>query len=386
VTLGEQFRVASADSWLANADGDDVTASAREAQADESSPAPQTHGERVKAGVARAAFLERLLREPLVVSTLDGLAPAAARTVGDVVANPPAEPIAWATEDLSRRALISGLAIPDAITALIAKYRLEWQGPWLPEFLVAAADFHHALESEDLRRCTLADPTLANARGSVRFSRHELARHPWMAKSPFDGLLAAILPEEEPLAWASRAPDWIELFALLVDHAVDRREWTRQETGYDRLWPFTLYGHFVWELEPGDDPAVLHALVDAWAAISNFTIDKHTAAPLPRGRIPDHSGFYPDGRVREGGRDKLRRWVSWYVEKELHKVAPKDLLPIAFPHSDDPHERSSELNRRIREVKRLLALELSLDAGQPVRLWRLLQEYRCLLESRPPGG
>ena len=379
MTLGGQFRIASRSSWLGYDDGDDVTASAREPQVDASHPTPQTHGEQVKAGVTRAAFLERLLREPPVVSTLDSLAPAATHTVRDAVANPPHEPVAWAVEDLSRRALVSPLVVQDSIAVLIAEYGLEWQGPWLAEFLVAAADFRHALDGEDLRGCTLADPSLAYAREKVRLARHELERHSWMTRGPFDGLLAAILPEEEPPDWATRTPDWIELFALLVEHAAERRGWAREETGHHRLWPFALHASFVSELEPGDDPEVLHGLVGTWAAICDAIIDRHTAARIPRGRVPNHSGFYPDGRPREGGRDKLRRWVNWYVERELRKVAPKDLLPIAFPHSADPQERSSELNRHIREVKRLLALELPLDAGQPVRLWRLLQENRSLL-------
>ncbi len=316
-----------------------------------------------------------------MVSTLADLAPTVASTVSEFADRPP-EPVALAVEDLSRRALVSRLAVPNAIAVLIAQYGLEWQGPWLAEFLVAAADFRHALEGDDLRGSTLADPSLASSQEIWRFSRHEHERHPWMATGPFDRLLAAILPEEEPPDWATRVPDWIELFAILVEHAAERRDWTRQETGYNRLWPFTLNAGFVWKLEPGDDPAVLHGLVGAWAAICDAMIDRHTAVQLPRGRIPNHNGFYPDGRPREGGRDKLGRWVSWYVEKELHHCQPKDLLPIAFPHSADPQERSSELNRRIREVKRLLALELPLDAGQPLRLWRLLQENRSLLESR----
>src|ERR1035437_3620310 len=148
------------------------------------SVAPETHGDQVRAGVARAGFLDRLLREPPVSAVLDELACAAIKARAEVPTKAPDDPAASAVEDLFRRALATHLAVADPIAALVQELGLEWQGSWLPEFLVAAAEFRRALDGEDLRGCALGEPGLAGAREAVRSWRWEVERHSWMPGDP----------------------------------------------------------------------------------------------------------------------------------------------------------------------------------------------------------
>jgi hypothetical protein len=346
---------------------------------------PETYGEQVRAGVARAALLDRLLREPRVMEELGTLASMAAEARADETLDRTGGPLAWAVSLAQRTTAGKRLAL-DRMAALAQELGLEWIGPWLPEFLEAAAHFRRTLEAEDLHTCALADPGLAAARDYVRSLEAEPERDPWVAKAPVIRFFGGVLPTTEPTEWATRTPDWIELYASLVEHAAERLDWTSEATGADRLWPFLLHSTFDGDVDLGDDPEVLHGLVGLWANTCHQTIDAHTRPRLPRGRVPDSGGFYRDGRPREGGRDKIRRWVSWYVDKEITHAPFNDILQAAFPNSAAPLERSSEARRHIREAKQLLALELPLDARQPVRLWKLAQAYRPLLELLLPTG
>ena len=352
-------------------------------------PEPETHGDQVRAGVARATLLNALLREPAVIAALDGLAtseikPDALSTDrgSDCVAAVLAEALAEAERHRAAR-----LAGRDRMAALTGELGLGWLGPWLPEYLEAALHFRRALAAADLASCFIADPRLRAARAYVRTWYADGLRFPWRGTSPGLRLLAAVLPASEPPEWDERTPDWIQLYTILIEHAAERLDWTVETTGTDRLWPFLLSSAFVADLTPDDDPEVLHGLIGLWAVRSAATIDTYTRPRLPRGRVPGMSVVDPDGRLSaEGGRDKLRRWVSWYVDKEVRHVRFNDLLRTAFETSDDPLGRSSEVNRHIREAKRCLALELPLDAGQALRLWQLGQAFRGLLEQLLPDG
>jgi hypothetical protein len=356
-----------------------------EHRADPGHATPETYGDQVRAGVARAALLDRLLRDPRVIAALDDLASIAAETSADETPDRVGDPVAWAVA-MAKATIAARILGLDRMRALAQELGLVWLGPWLPEFLAGAEHFRRTLAAEDLHSSALADPRLRVARANVRSWRADAARFLWMRTDPAMRLLAAVLPATEPTDWESRRPDWIELFTILVEHAAERLDWTSEAPGANRLWPILLYSAFVSDVEPGDDPDVLHGLVDVWAARSRATIDAHTRPRPPQGQIPGISGFYADGRLREGGRDKIRRWVGWYVDKEIKGVAFSHILRAAFPSSAAPLERSSEVNRHIREAKRCLALELPLDAGQAVRLWKLAQESRDLLTGLPPRG
>jgi hypothetical protein len=362
-----------------------VRSSTGEQRADAGHAKPETYGDQVRAGVARAALLDRLLRDPRVTAALDDLASIAADASADETPDRVGDPVSWAVARAKGTiaARILGL---ERMGALAQELGLVWLGPWLPEFLASAENFRRTLAAEDLHSCMLADPRLRTIRANVRSWQAYAAPSSWMPHPPVYRLLAALVPATEPTGWESRTPDWIELFTNLVEHAAERLDWTSEATGANRLWPILLYSAFVSDVEPGDDPDVLHGLIDVWTARSHATIDAHTRPRLPQGQIPGISGFYADGRLREGGRDKIRRWVGWYVDKEVRHVALNDILRAAFPNSAAPLERSSEVNRHIREARRCLALELPLDAGQAVRLWKLAQESRDLLMRLPPRG
>ncbi|HSW43448.1 MAG TPA: hypothetical protein VLM76_13140 [Patescibacteria group bacterium] len=356
-----------------------------EQRADANRARPETYGDQVRAGVARAAFLERLLREPRVITALDDLASITVETNVDKAVDPSVDPFARALA-VAARTIRTRVLERDRMGALAQELGLAPLGRWLPEFLASAARFRRELEDEDLRTCTLVDPRLRVARANVRLWRGDDARPSSEPPAPVLRLLAALVPATEPTDWESRTPDWIELFTILVEHAAERLDWTREATGPDRLWPYQLHSSFVSDVEPGDDPEVLHGLVGLWANGCHTSIDAHTRPRPPRGRVPGSSGFCADGRPREGERDKIRRWVGWYTDREVGHVAHNDILRTAFPNSAAPLERSSEVRRHIREAERCLALELPLDAGQAVRLWKLAQAYRDLLEVLPPRG
>jgi hypothetical protein len=342
---------------------------------------PTTRGELVRAGVARAALLERLLRLPLVLETLDDL---------------PDEPDLSDESDMSanlvehalRRALLQDYARETRIQHLAAftqSIRLGSFGPWLPEFLEAAWAFRRVVHDQDIGASALVDPSLAEARMAVRSWRESAERTPGMRYGFAMRLLAALVPRTDLSHRDGSPPDWARVFSALVEQACDRVGWTREATGSDKVWPLTLYGSFSNQVECGDDPEVVHALVDRWAATCHAIIEDHTRPSLPRGHIPDNG--WPNSRyeMREGLRDKIRRWVGWYVDKEICEVPRIEILRIAFPQAEAPSERGSELNRHIREAKRLLALSLPLDPDQPLRLWRLLEMARPWLESERRG-
>ncbi len=352
---------------------------------DASAAKPETYGEQVKVGVARGALLDRLLRDPRVTAVLDDLGSADAEARSGGILDRPSEILARAFDVAQRERDARRLRV-ERTAALTRGMGLAWVGPWLPEFLESAAHFRHALKDEDLQRCALADTRLRAARAHVRSWRMETARSPWTRTDSVVRLLAALIPATEPADWESRTPDWVELFTILVEHAAERLDWTSEATGADCLWPYLLHSAFVWDVEPGDDPEVLHGLVGLWAASCRATVDAHTRPRLPRGLVPDSSGSYRDGRLREGRRDKIRRWVGWYVDREIKQVKFNDVLRAAFPNSAAPLERSSEVRRHIGEVKQLLAIEIPLDAGQAVRLWNLAQANRPLLTLLPADG
>lgn len=351
-----------------------------ENRADTGHAQPKTYGEQVGAGVARAALLDCLLREPRVTAALDALAAIAGEPSLDVATDRTSALLARAVMAAQQANAVRALRL-DRMTLHASELGLTWIGPWLPEFLVAAAIFRGTVEAEDLRNCTLVDARLAPARATVRAWRAEAATSRWIRPDPVMRLLAALLPATEPADWVSRPPDWIELFTILVEHAAVRRDWTREATGADRLWPYLLLrSELVWDVEPGDDPEVLHGLVDLWAARSRATVDADTKSRLPRGLVPGNSGVYKDGRPREGRRDKLRRWVGWYVAREIRQIPLNEILRAAYPNSAAPLERSSEVRRHISDARQLLALDLPLDAGQAARLWKLAEANRDLLE------
>jgi hypothetical protein len=340
-----------------------------------------TYGRRVRVGVARAEFLDQLLRDPRMTSVVDALTSVASADAVVRKSYGGGDVIAFVSEQAQGR--LEGRARGlEAMTAIAQKLGITWMGPWLVEFLVAAVDFRVALAELDLGACTLTDPSLARARAYIRsWTAWPDPRSSSPTRPPALRHLAALIPEVEPTAWLARPPDWIELSAMLVEHASERLDWTEDPTPAGRWWLYELLSSFVMDLEPGDDPEVLHGLVGLWANSCHGLIDKHTQTRLPRGQVPDHSGFYADGQAREGRRDKTRRWVGWYLDREVRGVALNDILRAAFAYSHAPLARSTELNRCIREAKSLLTHELPLDAGQPLRLWNLAQEDRSLLEE-----
>lgn len=339
--------------------------------------APATYGEQVSAGVARAALLDRLLREPQVVAALETLT-----SDGD---GPRIDPSPGEAGGPVAHAIAAAKRTSDAPAATLAEGRgLAGIGSWLPAFLLAAMDFRRALDADDLGRCVLVDPDLREARAYVRSCAAEPETYPWIPRAPVLQLMGGLLPAAEPADWTSRTPDWVELFVILVEHAAERPDWTVDATGTDRLWPFLLLSDFVKDVELGDDPDVLHGLIGLWANACHQTIDAYTRPRLPRGRVPAPSGVYRDGRPREGGREKIRRWVGWYIDKELRRIPFNDILRAAFPSSAAPLERASEVRRHIRKAEYLLGLELPLAPGQPVRLWELAQANRALLALLPP--
>lgn len=339
-----------------------------------------SHGRLVRAGVARAEFLSQILRDPRMTAVVDSLTAMANASAPVTVGDSYEDVIAFACER-GRRADAFRARTVEQMTKAGQELGIDWIGPWLVEFLAAAVDFRLAVAALDLSACTLTDPSLARARACVRSL--SARPDPWSSKlhkAPAISILAGLVPEVEPSAWQTRSPDWIEVFAILVEHACERVDWTDNPSPTARWWQLDLRSEFVTDLEPGDDPEVLHGLVSLWAESCHQLIDKHTETRLPRGQVPDHSGFYADGRVRQGTCDKIRRRVGWYLDREVRGVALNDILRAAFAESDAPLERSSELNRRILDAKSLLAQELPLHPGQPLRLWKLAQEYRDLLE------
>jgi hypothetical protein len=342
---------------------------------------PTTRGELAKAGVARAALLDHLLRLPLVLEALEDLPtdPDLPDEL-DVAADP--------IEQAFRRVRLQNAAREtriERLAALTQSMRLGSSGPWLPEFLEAAWAFRRVVQDQDIPSSALVDPSLAQARMAVRSWRERAEHSPWMRNDFAIRLLAKLVPREDLSPRDSSPSDWAPVFAALVELACDRANWTQDPTGSDRAWPFALRASFVYDLECGDDPEVVHALVDQWAAICHTIIDRHTRPPLPRGHIPDNGWTDSLGATREGIRDKVRRWVGWYVDKEVRQIPRREVLRMAFPQAENPDERGSELNRHIREAKRLLALSLPLDPGQPIRLWRLLEAARHWLELEPRG-
>jgi hypothetical protein len=268
------------------------------------------------------------------------------------------------------------------VTALTRELGLVGLGPWLPGFLRAAAEFRDELANEDLRSSTIVDPHLMRARACL---------HSWYVQ-PRDGsakvntsptgLLSAAIPVAVPSDWSSRTPDWIELFSLLVEHAAERQDWTLPASATERGWLYGLFTDFVIDAKPSDDPAVLHGLVSLWANTCHSIIEAHTRDRLPEGQIPGESVYDGEGNLKqEGGRDKIRRWVGWYVDREVRHSSLSDILGAAFPDSHDRRQRSTEVKGHIRQARELLESELPLDAGQPLRLWRLAQEHRSLLEE-----
>jgi len=342
---------------------------------------PTTRGELAKAGVARAALLDRLLRLPLVLEALDGL-PA------DPEAPDEPEMTANLAGQALRRALLEKAARDTRIERLAPfthGIRLGSSGPWLPEFLEAAWAFRRVVQDQDIATSALVDSRLAEGRMAVRSWRERAERAPGMRYDSSMRLLAGLVPRADVSNRDGSPPDWAQVFSALVEQACDRASWTREVTGIGRVWPLSLYGSFANQVECGDDPEVVHALVDLWAARCHAIIDDHTRPPLLRGHMPDNG--WPNSRyeMREGLRDKVRRWVSWYVDKEIREVPRKEILRSAFPQAEAPSERGSELNRHVREAKRLLALSLPLDPDQPIRLWRLLEMARPWLEAEPRG-
>jgi hypothetical protein len=339
-----------------------------------SSVKPKTQRDLVRAGVARAAFLDGFLRIPRVLSTLGepGSSADEARP-GDPLDEPANRILNSMTVRLARLTLIVNLT---------RELDLAWMGSWLPAFLDAAGEFRRELGNVNLGSCTIADPHLRFARACLRsWAREDERGSSRQNRLHTIGLLGAVMPDNEPSDWGDRTPDWIELFTTLIEHAAERPDWASDVAGPDRSWPHLLWPSFVVDTQSVDDPEVLHGLVDLWASTCHGIIEDHTRPRLPRGLVPDNSGLYADGRAREGGRDKIRRWVGWYLDREVRHVALNDILRAAFPDSANRHERSSELKHHIREAKQLLALELPLDAGQPLRLWKLAQQHRSLLEQ-----
>lgn len=365
-------------------DRNDVTASDPERRSEECRAEPETHGERVRLGVARAAFMRRLLHEPRVVAALDDLR----STALDI----PHDPTDLSVDQAIRagEAAQAILTLIDVIRTrnvgrmafLVQELGLIELGPWLPEYLAAAADFSRELSTEDLGLCTIADPRLRSARACLRSWHTRAGGHSSEPDRSPTALLAAAIPANEPADWESRTPDWIELFAMLIEHTAQRPQWTRPAPGIERVWLFQLWPSFASRADPGDDPAVLHGLVALWANTCHGLIEEHTQPSLPPGLVPGESSFDTAGNlVSEGGRDKIRRWVGWYVDREIGHRSLSDILVAAFPDSVDRKQRSSEVKHRIREAAHLLAVELPLDASQPLRLWRLAQEHRDLLEQ-----
>jgi hypothetical protein len=307
-----------------------------------------TQGQRVRVGVARASFLDQLLRDQTIAEVLDDLVALDPKIEvaesGDILKDALARASAQVqlTDALRRSAV-------DRMSLIAAELQITWMGPWLVEFLVAAADFRRALKDLDLGACTLTDPSLSKARAYVR--SFNAIPDPWSSerrRPPAIGLLASVIPDAEPVTWAATAPDWIELFAALVEHATERIDWTDDPRPQARLWLFGLSGPFVMHLQPGDDPEVLHGLVHLWAHSCHGLIDEHTETRIPRGQIPNRNGSYRDGRPREGGREKIRRWVGWYLDHEIRGIALNAILRASFPESPSALERSSELTRHIR--------------------------------------
>jgi len=349
-----------------------VTAKGSETQPEASRAEAETHGDWVRVGVARAELLNRLLRDARVIAAFADLP--------EIAPEPGPEEIDGAA--ITRLIIAAIIERSCRLTALTRELGLVGLGLWLPEFLEAAAKFRDELANEDLRSSTIADPHLMRARACL---------HSWYVQ-PRDGsakvntsptgLLSAAIPAAVPSDWSSRTPDWIELFALLVEHAAERPDWTLQATGTERTWPFLLWGDFVLDAKPTDDPRVLHGLVSLWANTCHGIIEAHTRPRPPAGQIPGESVYDAEGNLlSEGGRDKIRRWVGWYVDREVRRVTLGHILGAAFPDCQDRRQRSSEVKRHIRQARELLEVELPLDAGQPLRLWRLAQEHRSLLEQ-----
>jgi hypothetical protein len=148
---------------------------AGEDRTDAGRAAPRTHGEQVRAGVARAALLDALLHEPRVISAFDAMPSIASPAPAD---EPPdrADDLVATAFAAAQRAVAADIVSIDRMTVLTLALGLTELGPWLPTFLAAAANFRRTLETEDLSRCVLVDSGMRAARAFVRSTRAEAER------------------------------------------------------------------------------------------------------------------------------------------------------------------------------------------------------------------